>query len=213
MLQVFKFTILFSPHDHFMVSYYYSHFTDKETKARETELSKITWASKWQNQDSNFIWQNPGTVLFNTVLHRLTHRPWMSMLTSSLTMWSWGHYLTSVNLSFFICNMEGTFFDSSRCWENRMGKHMYTTTSTMVIQGRCLTNIFLHFHFLFCTKWLEHQPRDLLHVMQWRCALLSVYSVIHLERSFLFIPSASCISWPISELLNQVNELCPSFFF
>lgn len=130
MWQVFKFTILFSPHDHFMVSYYYSHFTDRETKARETELSKVTWASKWQHQDSNFVWQNPATVLLHTVLHYPPHRTWRSTLTSNLTLWSWRHYKTSVNLSFLICKMEETFLVSSRCWENHMGKHLYNTTST-----------------------------------------------------------------------------------
>lgn len=41
MCQAFIFAILFSPHDHFIGSYYYSYFTDKEAKARETGLSKV----------------------------------------------------------------------------------------------------------------------------------------------------------------------------
>lgn len=127
MWQVLKFTILFSPHEYFMVSYYSSHFTDKETKARETgpkSLELVSGRTKIQ------ILCGRIQQLCSTVLHCLTHRPWMSMLTSSLTLWSLGHYLTSVNLSFFICKVAETVLHSSRCWENHMGKQTYNTTGT-----------------------------------------------------------------------------------
>lgn len=42
MCQVFKFTILLNPHNYFMASDYYCHFTDKEAKAKAIDFSKIT---------------------------------------------------------------------------------------------------------------------------------------------------------------------------
>lgn len=75
MCQVFIFAILFNLHNHFMVSYYYSHFTEKEAKARETDLSKITELVSGRTEIQLFVCLvRSSDCALNTALYCLTHR-------------------------------------------------------------------------------------------------------------------------------------------
>lgn len=87
-VQAFKFTVLFNHCKHFMVSYYYSHFRNKEAKSRETDLSKITELVRGRTTIQCLsVWQNLATVLLNTALYWFsTHRMQTQVQFSSVIL-------------------------------------------------------------------------------------------------------------------------------